>query len=405
MFAAHLPCTDSVFFNFIRMIKIDLNKISKNTVFLYMALIPIISHSHSGGLDKYGCHTNSKTGDYHCHGKPPPPPPVSNIISGKVVSVTDGDTLAIQDAKGLYSIRLAEIDAPEKCQAYGPEARLGLVDMAINRSATVEVIDKDRYGRIVGKVLVAGQSESVNKQLLRKGLAWVYDAYVEDFSLNSLENLARNAKLGLWSSTNPMPPWEWRKGDYGCSRDPETVFDGENTEIGQNSKNVTVFEFFNSANQHYFMTANAIEANAIDQGYAGPDWKRTGNTFNAWGLDSDASDTLDVCRFYNPIANSHFFTASSVECNILKNFENDHKKTYGPGIPFDGWRYEGMSFKIKIPTIYGNCPSGTEPIYRAYNNRHEHNDQNHRFSPWADDLTPLQEAGWTLEGVAMCARK
>jgi hypothetical protein len=23
--------------------------------------------SHSGGLDKYGCHTDHKNGDYHCH--------------------------------------------------------------------------------------------------------------------------------------------------------------------------------------------------------------------------------------------------------------------------------------------------------------------------------------------------
>lgn len=23
--------------------------------------------SHSGGTDAYGCHTNSQTGDYHCH--------------------------------------------------------------------------------------------------------------------------------------------------------------------------------------------------------------------------------------------------------------------------------------------------------------------------------------------------
>ena len=23
--------------------------------------------SHSGGTDKYGCHTNHETGDYHCH--------------------------------------------------------------------------------------------------------------------------------------------------------------------------------------------------------------------------------------------------------------------------------------------------------------------------------------------------
>ncbi len=30
------------------------------------------AHAHSGGLDKDGCHRNSKTGDYHCHRGTPP---------------------------------------------------------------------------------------------------------------------------------------------------------------------------------------------------------------------------------------------------------------------------------------------------------------------------------------------
>ena len=36
---------------------------------------PLAAAAHSGGLDKYGCHTNRSTGVYHCHGTPPPPPP------------------------------------------------------------------------------------------------------------------------------------------------------------------------------------------------------------------------------------------------------------------------------------------------------------------------------------------
>lgn len=26
-----------------------------------------LAHAHGGGTDKNGCHTNHKTGDYHCH--------------------------------------------------------------------------------------------------------------------------------------------------------------------------------------------------------------------------------------------------------------------------------------------------------------------------------------------------
>ncbi|HEY8359268.1 MAG TPA: YHYH domain-containing protein [Ramlibacter sp.] len=29
--------------------------------------VPILAQAHGGGLDGQGCHTNRKTGDYHCH--------------------------------------------------------------------------------------------------------------------------------------------------------------------------------------------------------------------------------------------------------------------------------------------------------------------------------------------------
>ena len=76
--------------------------------------------AHGGGLDSQGCHTNSKTGDRHCHrsgGSSTNPRP--GLISGPVtlVSVGDGDTVRVTSRQGeKVTIRLACIDAPETSQ-------------------------------------------------------------------------------------------------------------------------------------------------------------------------------------------------------------------------------------------------------------------------------------------------
>lgn len=38
-------------------------------VLLFIALLfsSFVANAHSGRTDAYGCHTNHKTGDYHCH--------------------------------------------------------------------------------------------------------------------------------------------------------------------------------------------------------------------------------------------------------------------------------------------------------------------------------------------------
>lgn len=192
------------------------------------------------------------------------------------------------------------------------------------------------------------------------------------------------AMNGLWS--------EW-----------ETI---KNTCIPENANYQNVAEFYNNTNKHYFMTSSVEEANAIDNGSAGPGWKRTGNSFKVWPKNSNEKDTLLVCRFYNAGASSHFFTANPAECQALRNIEIDQReKAEADKQPFMGWGFEGDDYRVKVPAPDGSCPSGTDQIYRAYNNRHEYNDQNHRFSPWPDDLIALQKTGWVIEGVAMCAPK
>jgi len=68
----------------------------------------------------------------------------------------------------------------------------------------------DRYGRIVGRVYVDGLD--VNRELVARGMAWVYRKYSNDPELLRLEAEAREKGLGLWADPNPVPPWEWRRG-------------------------------------------------------------------------------------------------------------------------------------------------------------------------------------------------
>ncbi len=84
----------------------------------------------------------------------------ADSLTGKVVKITDGDTLYILDANSQqHKIRLAGIDAPERKQAYGLASRKHLASIVAGKQVTVEYQKRDRYGRIVGKVLLDGIDE------------------------------------------------------------------------------------------------------------------------------------------------------------------------------------------------------------------------------------------------------
>lgn len=82
----------------------------------------------------------------------------ARTYSGKVVGVTDGDTITVLDsAKRQHAVRLAGIDAPEKKQAYGQRARQSLSDMLFQKVVTIDTHKNDKYGREIGKVLLDGR--------------------------------------------------------------------------------------------------------------------------------------------------------------------------------------------------------------------------------------------------------
>lgn len=133
----------------------------------------------------------------------------SGTISGIVVKVTDGDTITLLSLDGTKTkIRLAEIDAPEKRQLYGTDAKNELFYMTYGKRAVVEVQTVDRYGRTVGRVTCDGYD--ISSEMVRRGYAWVYRQYSRDRSLVALEDAAKKGGLGLWASP-AVEPWVWRK--------------------------------------------------------------------------------------------------------------------------------------------------------------------------------------------------
>lgn len=131
-------------------------------------------------------------------------------VTGKVVAISDGDTLTVLDGeKEQHKIRLAGIDAPEKGQPFGTKARQALADKVFGQTVRVEVIDVDRYKREVGRIFL--DKRFINEEMVRDGFAWRYTQYDKPGDFTAAEADAREHRRGLWVDPDPVPPWEWRK--------------------------------------------------------------------------------------------------------------------------------------------------------------------------------------------------
>jgi micrococcal nuclease len=139
-------------------------------------------------------------------------------FSARVIAVLDGDTVLIlrqlpasgeRRARGPVKIRLAEIDAPEKEQAYGASSHNALAEMVLHKQIRVHIVAVDKYGRSVAQLVVDGLS--VNEEMVRRGMAWEYSRFHSDRSFIALEAEARQSRRGLWAQRDPTPPWQWRK--------------------------------------------------------------------------------------------------------------------------------------------------------------------------------------------------
>jgi endonuclease YncB( thermonuclease family) len=130
---------------------------------------------------------------------------------GKVVHVTDGDTITVLRDGKREKIRLYGIDTPESSQWYGQNATQFLSSQVFDEKVEITPMDSDRYGRTVGIVSVGDLV--INSLLVEYGYAWVYERYCREAFCEEwkrLEAQARGEKRGLWKNPNPIPPWDYR---------------------------------------------------------------------------------------------------------------------------------------------------------------------------------------------------
>lgn len=142
-------------------------------------------------------------------------PGLAAQLEGEVVGLSDGDTVTVLDAtRTQYKVRLSGIDAPEKYQPFGNRSKQHLADLVFRRQVVVEWSKRDRYGRIVGKVLVGGRDACLAQ--VTAGLAWHYKAYQGEQSPEdrvayaAAEDAARAKRVGLWQEATPVSPWDFR---------------------------------------------------------------------------------------------------------------------------------------------------------------------------------------------------
>ncbi|HEY9906025.1 MAG TPA: thermonuclease family protein [Thermosynechococcaceae cyanobacterium] len=143
-------------------------------------------------------------------------PTQAPAVTVTVVSVGDGDTLRVASQEQWITVRLACVDAPEMSQSpYGQAAAQRLKQLLpVGQSVTLQVVERDRYGRTVAQVY--RDNLSINLQMVQEGQAVVYRQYLRgcpglQTQLLQAENQARQQRLAFWSQANPVMPEVFRR--------------------------------------------------------------------------------------------------------------------------------------------------------------------------------------------------
>ena len=138
------------------------------------------------------------------------------LLEGKVVRIVDGDSLWLEPAAPAapVELRLEGIDAPEICQAWGPEAKKALAELVQGKEVSVKTVGRDTYGRTLGTLYLGEQN--INKLMVQEGHAWStrykYDRgpYVAD------ERMARALSRGFNREGGAVMPRDFRQLNGAC---------------------------------------------------------------------------------------------------------------------------------------------------------------------------------------------
>lgn len=146
----------------------------------------------------------------------------ARVITGKIVGVTDGDTVTVLDEENQqHKIRLEGIDAPESGQDFGTAAKQQLSSKIFDKFPWIEWRESDKYGRILGHIYLDGRH--INLEMVADGYAWHYKEYSNDPRLANAETVARKKRIGLWTDPSPVAPWDFRHGDKSSATSRPSV--------------------------------------------------------------------------------------------------------------------------------------------------------------------------------------
>lgn len=208
-------------------------------IFGLLIIFPISVFAHSGRTDSSGCHTNKKTGDYHCHGGSSvskearteargsanlqaresapifvPAPEITRPIINQlflVTQVVDGDTIKVNLNGKSETLRLIGIDTPEivdprkPVQCFAKEASNKAKEILNNQEILLEADDsqgeRDKYDRLLRYIFLK-DGTNFNKLMIAEGYAHEYtyqsNPYKYQAEFKEAEKTAREAGKGLW---------------------------------------------------------------------------------------------------------------------------------------------------------------------------------------------------------------
>ena len=133
-------------------------------------------------------------------------------LTAKVVGVKDGDTVVVLDSlNNQTTLRLAEVDCPEKNQPFGTKAKQFTSDQIYLKTIKYVVTDTDRYGRSIAMIYYDIDNKYLSAEIIKAGMGWHYKRYSTSKELATFEDNAKRNKIGLWVDNNPINPSEWRK--------------------------------------------------------------------------------------------------------------------------------------------------------------------------------------------------
>lgn len=142
-------------------------------------------------------------------------------IQGTVLRVIDGDTLVLQVAeRAPIDVRLRDMDAPELCQAHGPEAKKALEEMALGKAATLVTAGRDSFGRTIGSLTIDGQNLAA--RMVQEGHGWSVRYRYDNGPLVKQERQAKALGRGLHATAGAVMPRDFRKNNGPCPAPPKS---------------------------------------------------------------------------------------------------------------------------------------------------------------------------------------